>query len=245
MVWLAAIAVLAGGCSTQYYMPNMQQVPLLREMGEGRGAVALVSDATGDASGFDVQASAAVTDHTGLLFNACHYRGGDREYRSSHQVNGWMVDGGVGRFQPLGRHWVAEGYGGFTYGGMNASEYEYRSTLNFWRGFVQPSIGYASRNFDFAVAARLCYVDHFNATVNWLVPGEHYLYELNAVLNDGRFLFEPGALLRFGTRYLKVQVQFVHAFNLSAPMPYLEENWSLGLQLNLNNSFAPRVPPVR
>ncbi len=69
---------------------------------------------------------------------------------------GRSIEAGAGRYLELGRHWTAEGYAGIGRGEVSYSGE--RTAL--WRLFAQPSIGYASRNFDFAITTRLCYVDH-------------------------------------------------------------------------------------
>lgn len=230
------IVSVLGSCNTQYYMPNMQQIPLLREEGEVRAAGALVWESSGHVGGFDMQGAYAVNDHLGVLMNLCHYFGGEGYDVQAHEEHGSLFELGAGRLQPLGKHWVAEGFGGIGRGGIVSQHPGTTTEANFWRLFIQPSIGYASRNFDGAVAARLCYLDHGDARMIG-TDTDQYEEALNDMLNTGRFMFEPGATIRFGGRSWKIQLQYVYSINLSTPIPMLDDNYSVGLQFNINNSF--------
>jgi hypothetical protein len=216
-------------------MPNMHQVPLLREKGEARIAYAGSTESVdiyGEVSGSELQASAAVSDKIGVMLNGAVFTSAYSEGR------GRFVEAGAGRLLPLGPHWTAEMYAGI---GRGDVAYEGERTA-MWRLFSQPSIGYASRNFDFAVTARLCYLDHdkmrFTSGPSNL-SGEA-LASMQQELTGGRMLIEPGFVLRAGTRSFKLQIQYAHSTNLGRPLSMLDNNISVGFQLNLNNSFRKR-----
>lgn len=238
--YTAIPALLLGSCNAYLYMPNMHQVPLLREKGEARLAYAGSSSRNGPliifnedgASGTELQAAYAVSDHWGLMVNGASVHANDK----TSYGRGRLIEAGVGRFYPLGRHFTAEGYAGL---GRGDVRYVY-GKFPFWRLFAQPSIGYASRNFDFAITARLCYLDHDqagSASLSTAPGGTWESAQVASELGNGRLMLEPGFVLRAGTRVLKFQIQYVHSTNLGRPLTMLEDNLSMGVQLNINNAF--------
>ncbi len=232
---LLTIPVLLGACSQYYYMPNMHQVPLLREKGETRIAGSASAESLepyNEVNGTELQFSSAVTDKTGVMLNGAAYTSPHSEGR------GRFIEAGAGRYLVLGRHWTAEGYAGIGRGEVSYSGE--RTAL--WRLFAQPSIGYASRNFDFAITTRLCYVDHDKTQITVGHPNlsdEAYSALQNEIAH-GRMLLEPGFLLRTGTRAVKLQLQYAYSANLGRRLSMLKENISIGLHLNINNSFQKR-----
>lgn len=237
--------MLLTGCDQYQYMPNMQHVPLLRAKGETRLAVA---GSTGgmdwligsEASGREFQSAYAVTNHLGLMFNSARVK--DSSGEDGTGGVGRVAELGAGYFHPLGKHWVVEAYGGIGRGDVH---YPYQ-TLPFWRGFAQPSIGYASTYFDIGVAGRFAYVTYGNVHYGKspflnLMPDA--FGSIDTSPGPGRMLFEPGIIMRVGARSVKLQVQYCMSENLGRPMLMLKENLSAGLQLNINNAFQKRVSP--
>lgn len=236
-------SVLLSGCDYYQYMPNMHQVPLLRAKGETRLAVA--GSAGGmewlggsEASGAEFQSAYAVTNHLGLMFNSAKIK--DSSGEDGTGGVGRLAEIGVGYFHPLGKHWVVEGFCGIGRGDVH---YPYR-TQPFWRSFAQPSIGYASRHFDIGVACRFAYLSTAETRTReypfmHLVPNA--FGPIDTSPGAGRMLFEPGMVIRVGGRSVKLQVQYCMSENLGRPMLMLKENFSVGLQLNINNSFRKRA----
>ncbi|MBK9176196.1 MAG: hypothetical protein IPM46_07645 [Flavobacteriales bacterium] len=236
-------SVLLSGCNYYQYMPNMQHVPLLRSKGEARlavaGSVAGMEWLGGsEASGVEIQSAYALTNHLGLMFNSAQIK--DSSGEDGTGGVGRVAELGVGYFHPLGKHWVVEGYVGI---GRGEVHYPYR-TLPFWRGFAQPSIGYASRNFDIGVACRFAYLSSGKTQMGEypfmnLIPDA--FGPIDTSPGAGRVMFEPGIIMRVGTKSLKLQVQYCMSENLGRPMLMLKENLSVGLQLNINSSFQKRA----
>ncbi|MBL7963069.1 MAG: hypothetical protein JNM31_04405 [Flavobacteriales bacterium] len=226
--------LLLCSCSHYAYMPNMHQVPLLREKGEVRVAVCNSSEDMGNSevTGMELQFSGAITDHWGLMLNLASYasRHGDG--------TGRFAELGAGRFRKLDPHWTLEWYAGV---GRGASNYD-SQTLNLWRLFAQPSIGYASRNFDIAFTTRFVLVDHDLPSFPTYSPLgiTESVADLVHYFGKARGMVEPGFLMRLGGRAVKLQIQYVHSINLGRELYMLENNVSLGLQFNFNNSFLPR-----
>jgi hypothetical protein len=234
--------MVLGACSQYYYMPNMHQVPLLRQKGEFRVAYAGSSEALdpyAEVNGAELQASAAVSDKIGVMLNGADYTS---PWSEGH---GRFLEAGAGRYLALGPHWTAEGYAGIGRGEVTYSGE--RTAL--WRFFAQPSIGYASRNFDFAITTRLCYLDHDRTQTTTGLPNlsDEAYTALQEEIAHGRMLLEPGFVLRAGTRAVKLQLQYAHSANLGRRLSMLEDNISIGIHLNLNNSFRKRqrVPKNR
>ncbi len=241
----AVLVALLTGCSHCYYMPNMQQVPLFRARGEARLACASSSggqDQLGqaEASGLELQSAYAVTDHIGLMLNALRLHDSSED---GTRGTGRLIEGGVGYYHVLWDHLVFEGYAGAGRGDVRYADHQ----VAFSRGFVQPSIGFASRNFDIAVVGRFCYLDYGDPSSpsNAFTGGGALDPLILEQLTPQRWLIEPGFVLRAGSRSVKLQLQYCHAKNLGEPLKMIVENVSFGLQLNFNNSFAPRAPARR
>lgn len=236
---LLILPLSLSSCSHYYYMPNMQQLPLLREKGEVRLAYASSRESANldaEVNGHEFQASGAVTDKVGVMLNSASFTSPWSEGK------GRLIEVGAGRFAALGPHWTAEACAGI---GRGEVVYSGEQTA-LWRLFAQPSIGYASRNFDFAITTRFNYLDFDSPRLTTVYPlrSEESDAALENQAAHGRFLVEPGFVLRAGTRTVKLQIQYVHSSNLSRPLPMLEDNISIGLHLNINNGFKKheRIP---
>jgi hypothetical protein len=247
---LLTLSLLLASCSHYYYMPNQHNIPLLRERGEVRIVAAKVNAGmiTGPQNlpratlntlvnptpGHDLQFASAVSKHIGLMANAAWFGTGTTE----HGQRGGILELAPGYFHALGKHGVVEGYAGI--GILRSNHFygpEQYANAHFVRPFLQPIIGYASRNFDAALSTRVLWLHCTDR--DYL--GEEAMHALPDQIEVGgtRTLVEPTFMTRFGIRSIKLQLQF--GFSLSAGKEFrrVEQTFGAGVQVNINNAFRP------
>lgn len=239
---------LLSSCTMEYYMPNQHNVPLFRERGEVRVVAAkanagMITEPTqlpravfntvvNPTPEHDLQVAVAVTDHIGVMANTAWFK----MEGNSLQAHGRILELGAGYFHKLGGHGVVEGYAGI---GTLRSRHDYGSgryaEARFVRPFLQPIIGYASRNFDMALSTRLASL-HCN-TRDTNNPFDPYDGQRVIPIGDSRLMIEPTALFRFGSRSLKLQFQFGYSFCRGGEFTRVDKTFGAGFQLNINNAF--------
>lgn len=247
--FLLLLPILFSSCSHFFYMPNAVNVPLFREKGEVSAVVAMTSDAGDEDSGFpldplqqyhlfgstpqpdagpkstiELQAAYALTDHWAVMANGAFYRNGDDR--------GHLWEIGAGYHARISEHFVAETYAGAGMGRLDLKLYS-QPVMAFplIRGFLQPDIGYVSRNFEAALSARVCplWYTGLGEGPSSLVP------------TSCRVLVEPAITLRVGLRSAKFQLQYCYSKNTGEQFAMMDQIVSFGLQLNLNNAFKKRT----
>jgi hypothetical protein len=165
----------------------MVNTPMLSNKGELQVSI------NSGISGFDPQISYAITDHIGVMLN------GSFSDRTSDSTNDYhkhqFVEIGTGFYKKIGELGRFESYGGF---GLGNTEGDYSSTLwsshanaQFFRIFIQPSIGLATPYFDGGLATRFVVVSMTQD------PNK----------STGLF-FEPVITLKLGYKYVKLVSQF-------------------------------------
>lgn len=247
-IFLLPVILLLTSCGTVYYMPNQHNVPLLRERGEVRinAAKANAGMISGpqdlpkafyhtlrDQAGTrELQAAAAVSGHVGVMANATWY--GQKELTNSQY--GRLYEIAPGYFHAIGKHGVIEGYGGI---GMMKTRHVYNdghySDTRFTRPFIQPIIGYASRNFDAALSTRVVRLHCNRRTTVGSIAERHLSEQIDT--GDGRTLIEPAVMVRFGARSIKLQVQLGWSFCQGKEFARVDRTFGAGIQVNINNAF--------
>lgn len=198
---------LTSGCSSYYYMPNTQNVPLMKEKGEIKFSA---NFSAGDyLEAHEFQGAYAFSDKFAAIANSqfVNEEGGDIEGR------GHIVEAGVGHFIPLSDKFVFEVYSGLG-GGRVRNDYDdaSASSMKIRKIFLQPQVGLVTKNFDLAISTRL-------STLTY-----HDIETLNAssnpdiiLIRDNRtsLLSETALTARFGFKNAKLQAQYVVANNLT------------------------------
>jgi hypothetical protein len=215
---ILAIILLLASC-TPAYVPNTLNTPLMSNKGE------IQVGANVGLSGFDPQASFAVTDHVGLMLNGSFRNSTSDSSDSFHKHV--FLEGGCGYFTKIGSIGRFE-----TFGGYGFSKLQAYSENGIWasyadatcnRIFIQPAIGIATKVFDGSFATRMVMVDMHQADMQ----------------NTGFFL-EPALTLKLGYKYVKGMLQFGLSFPLNSEVidfnyqPFL---FSVGLQATLKRTY--------
>lgn len=251
---LIALSLLFTSCGMQYYMPNRHNIPLLRERGEVRivaakanaGMVsgpqylpnAILNTLVNQTPAHELQMACAVSGRIGIMANAAWFSTSG----SRTSQRGRILEIAPGYFHPFGKHGVVEGYAGI---GVLKSNHNYGSSqyadARFIRPFLQPIIGYASRHFDAALSTRLVWLRCTGRSLT----GEEAIQALPEQIEVGgsRTLVEPTIMTRFGTRSLKLQIQFGWSFCTGKEFIRADKTFGVGLQININNAFGRKSQP--
>ncbi|HEX8517608.1 MAG TPA: hypothetical protein VF868_15530 [Bacteroidia bacterium] len=235
---------LASSCSTNMYVSNTVNAPLLKEKGEVKVNL----------DNSNAQIAVAVADHWGIMVNG-FYKSYEKESKDfSHR--GTLGELGFGYFKPFRNNMVFEVYTGLGIGTIDKKQtYSTSDNTVYWasydaqgtKAFLQPGIGYAGRFFDVAFTPRLSFVKytHFRAfgyTEEQLA--EDYLN--NDQLTSGIFTFaEPAFTVRGGYKFIKLQAQYGLTMNITQRNIKHPSNFaSLGLVLDIAKWYKkPRQEP--
>lgn len=126
--------------------------------------------------------------------------GGGYYGRSQNKKIGYEVLGGIG-------------FGGIKNKSLNGEEY---LNVNFSKPFIQPSIGFISKYFEFSFIPRIAYVSIEDRGLR--INDSNLLSDLRRQFenNNKQLVFEPGLQLRFGFENVKMQIQWsISNFNFS------------------------------
>lgn len=208
-VYLGILLIICS-CSIAY-TPNVINAPLLGEKGD------VTASAHVGASGLDIQAAGAVTDHLGLMANTSFIFN-----QADHQHN--FVELGTGYFTKIGSNGRFETYGGLgfaTYFRDKNTSPDIIETVKgtYTRAFLSPSIGASSEIFQGSLTTRLVVLRFYE--------GENRANE---------FLFEPVITAKVGYKYAYLVLQGgfsipVGSVNTNFVQPFI---LSIGVQGNLN-----------
>jgi hypothetical protein len=200
------------------YVPNVVNAPLLSNKGELQAGIHT------SVSGFDPQLAYALSDHFGLMANGhfCHRKSAPGDAYHYYRRNfaelggGYYTTFGSGRFETF----AGIGHGKYTSFDSLAIVRPYYSGQAL-RYFIQPGIGVSSGVFDGSLSSRLTLVHMYTDSLNKL----------------GSFV-DPVLSLRFGYRYVKLQLQ------LGFSIPLNDTGWlvnpfmaSIGLHFTFGKNY--------
>ncbi len=196
------------GCVSSYYMPNAQNVPLHSEKDQASFNASLGTSF--EVASLDVQGSYAFEDNFALMVNGQFASSGDQNIEGENSGKGNIVELGLGFYEPLSKKFIFETYvGGGGGSAINRYDNSARSRVGIRKIFIQPQIGFKTKNFDFAFTNRLNWISYNNADVIGMLPGDETA-AFNYILNSrSTFVVEPGFTMRIGSDPIKLQVQLV------------------------------------
>lgn len=252
-VTLLVIVLGATSCTHIYYAPNSANVPLLSEKKETRVNALYCSGGETEFEGGELQVAAALTKNVAVMVNGMamgksesvsDYSGNSRHTESG---NGSYIEVAGGMFESFGKKkkWIGEIYGGVGVGSAkNTYSNNLESKVNSTKLFLQASVGFKSRYFEFAFAPKI-------SLINWNVKRDdlanvdqsHFNYydelDLQVIKNKPNFVsFEPALLIRAGGEDFKIQAGL--SFSNFTANNYLFDgltetlNASLGISINLH-----------
>jgi hypothetical protein len=225
------IVLFFGSCSTQMYVSNAVNTPLIKEKGEVHAMI----------SQNDLQAAVGLNRNIAIMANGFY-----RDYTTdTYQHGGMLGELGLGYYKGLTKNWVAETYVGLGAGRVykqeqftDANDVIYTGSFKAsgTRLFIQPDLGYHSRFFDIAVASRFSFVKYTRfSSENYPASElkENYLDGNN--LTGPLFMFaEPALTMRLGYKYVKLQAQWGLTLNLTSNnIKHASGFSSLGIVVNI------------
>lgn len=213
------------GCSPVYYVPNTQNVPVIKEKGQTNLSFGLNGSESTD--GFELQGAYGLTDKIALQLNADWVKASE----GSSNGSGYLVEFGPGYYKNLSKYFVFETYGLMAFGSLKYED-NYNSPqeikANFFRIGLQPSISFSSKYFIASLSGRFSNLNYNSVSGNY--SDVEYLKA-----NNSYWLIEPALTLQGGSENLKFFIQFQISENLTNPN--FSQDYSLvstGLKVNLN-----------
>jgi hypothetical protein len=237
------LAVILSSCSHYYYVPNVKNIPLLREKNEGR--VSLNFGSGDESTSVEVQAAYALTDNIAVMSDFMSVKGGQSS--GEHDwAKGTYFDGAIGYFKPMNTFTVFEIYGGLGSSSQYHKYYNYswnsptsdagHANLIFTKLFIQPSFGLTFNWADLAFSTPVSRVI-FHEIDNNINGGEKHGLDL-ITENRSSSIFEPTITVRGGWKYVKLQFQYVHLINLTKrELPFETDKISFGIYISIAGKY--------
>lgn len=155
--------------------------------------------------------------------------------------SGYLIDLGVGYYKPIKTNLLFDTY---ALAGFGKFDNHFPGTIvdfptttgtisaNLLRFGVQPSLSYHTEFFSVTGSARFASLSYLN------INGSLYVDSIDQVdflqNNKTNFLIEPAITLRGGIEKIKLQLQYLHSFNVSNPnFPQLKDLYTVGLNFLL------------
>ena len=219
------ICAIVSGCGPVYYVPNTQNVPVMKNKGQTNLSIGINSSESTD--GFEFQGAYGLTDKFAIQLNTDWVKASDESSKGS----GHLIEFGPGYYKNLSKHFVFETYGLLGFGSLKY-ENNYSSpqeiSAKFLRIGLQPSISFSSKYFIASLSGRI-------ANLNYNAVSGNYSDVDYLKTNNSFWLIEPALTLQAGFEDVKLQLQFQLSENLTDPNFIQDYSvFSLGLKVNLN-----------
>lgn len=213
------------GCSPVYYVPNTQNVPVIKEKGQTNLSFGFNSSESTE--GFELQGAYGLTDKIALQLNTDWVKASE----GSSKGSGHLVELGPGYYKKLSEHFVFETYGLLGFGSLKYEENNnsfQEISAKFIRLGVQPSISFTSKYFIASLSGRLANLNYNSVSGNY--------YDVDYLkANNSYWLIEPALTLQGGFEEVKLFLQLQLSENLTEH--YFPQDYSvvsLGLKVNIN-----------
>lgn len=227
-------------CSSYYYSPTSQNVLDFKKEGDIVGGVGFNTFNSNAHLGY------AFTDNIGFESSVCIYNMDATEFQDYDAI---LWDNELVLYKPLKHNFITavnfgNGYGEFAkynrdYFMQTTKNNDFKLTLN--RNFIQPSFGYSTNYFDFAISARvtsLVYDLEMNNAMSKADRDEILAkYELGDVGEKPFYFVEPAVTIGVGYKWIKFRLQHCIAYQLDAGSIQYESytpNLSINFKYNID-----------
>jgi len=232
LIPVAVLALLAISCSPHYYIPNTQNVPLIKAQGQTNITVA------GNGNQFELQGAYGITDHLAIQAN-----GGfvfPKNEDNGNGGSGKLIEGGIGYYTNISPVLLFDVY---ALVGVGTMENHFPSTLaanpsttgkieaNLARFGLQPALSYHSKYFSVTGSARIGSLNYSNIKGSLIFDGADQVAYLTD--NKSGVLIEPALTLRGGVEKIKFQVQLMKSLNVSNK-DFKQDDTLLSIGLNFS-----------
>ncbi|MEO9210372.1 MAG: hypothetical protein ABI208_04695 [Ginsengibacter sp.] len=247
-IFLICVLTLLSSCTHYYYAPNAANIPLFKEKNTFKGKVGYSSD---EYTGADIQMAYSASKNIGIMVNSffvgeTEQNQNDISASAAHEESGKgsYIEIGAGYYKPFGAQkvWIFETYAGAGVGGENHTYANSETAhLHLNKFFIQPSLGYSSKNghFEVGLSSRFSVlnlkVKKSNLTFD---VNQDEKYNLNAiVVHPSSFLWEPSLIVGGGSQDFKFYLQLTRSYNLGNSYLNMDVvNVSLGIKFTLRNN---------
>ncbi|HEU4788066.1 MAG TPA: hypothetical protein VFS71_00105 [Flavobacterium sp.] len=212
-------------CSPIYYVPNTQNVPVIKNKGQTN--IQLTINSSESTEGTELQGAYGITDEIALQLNADWVKSSE----SSSYGSGKFIEFGPGYYRNISEHFVFETYGLLGFGSLKYEEdinTPQEINASFTRFGLQPSISFSSKYFNASLSSRFANLNYNSVSGN--------LYDVDYLkANNSYWLIEPALTLQGGLENIKLQIQFQYSNNLTnSNFSQDYALFSLGLKITLN-----------
>ena len=231
-ILLTSISIVIYSCSPKYYVPNTQNVPLLKAKGQTNLTLC------GNTNQIEFQGAYGLSNHLGLMANGGFYV--PKNLDNGNGGSGKLGEAGFGYFTPVNEHFIFETYGLFAAGSF---ENHLPSTVSSYPGTmgnisasisrisIQPNFAYTSKYFSIAVSARFASLNYSNIKGDLIFDNKN---QIDYLRNDkSAILFEPALTIRGGIEKVKLQLQLLASNNLT-DATFKQDKSLVSLGLNFN-----------
>lgn len=234
LFWLSiGFVLLFSSCKTIYYVPSIQNVPMIQEKGEINADLG----ATTNLNQSSLQFAYGITDHiavqaNGSLFSPSFWLTTESNY------SGGMADGGVGYFRKFGNGFLFDTYLLGGYGEVDNFNLEYPDDtslkLRFSRWAVQPSVSYImNKYFSVSGSVRTGVLFYHSLEFDRARAVDPMIDSYFDRHRNTFYVLEPALTMRVGFEHFKVKFQYQYSFNLTdSDFPQVRDVLSIGLQIH-------------
>ena len=229
---LAIVIFVITGCRTNYYWPIIQNVPLFKEKNELQASIGLGNH------DMHFLGSYSFTDHIAgqLAFTNSHSLFPALTIINSltdGNINSTFLEAGLGYYLRFKEYLAFETFGGYSYGMIEGDNYYNKTSVDFSRLYLQPSLGFVSDNVEIAFTPKFTKVDYRikENIIHYLSPNNDILINMD---KNSYYFFEPGITVRFGFKNVKFKFQYlgVHKLN-SDQLNYISTNKNFSIFLRI------------
>lgn len=231
-ILIAVIALTNMGCNPNYYIPNTQNVPIIKAKGQTNLSFA------GNDNQIEFQGAYGVTDNLAIQGNAAMIAPEAED--NGNGGSGRLIDVGVGYYKNLNSYFLLETYGLLGAGKMEnhfpSTTATYPNTTgriraNLYRIGVQPCISFHHPYFSVSASAKVMSLNYFD--IDGSLIFEDYDQTVYLTNNKSNIMFEPAITIRGGLKKVKLQIQLLKSINLSN-QEFLQDEGLLSIGLNFN-----------
>lgn len=248
---LVSSLIFGSSCNRYYYKPNAVNAPMFTDGGQfhiaGAGMTSHFQENSGGGNSyfFDMQAAYSPIKHLGIIgnYSTYAYRPDNVDFAAGHvDADAHLAEAGVGTYIVGGKgraKMVADIYAGGGAGSIMSDV-----DMKVRRVFIQPGIAMRHPAVDVGFNLRISNVKYTDLDDNG--RGQSYLLgqnlfdpQRNKRIDDGSYFFlEPAFTVRAGYKFIKAQLQWVLATELSnVRWNYNAGRFTVGLHFSLEDAL--------
>ena len=219
-LYFALVLILLQSCETYFYYPTQQNVLQFSKKSDAQCTILVGNEERSTTLGY------AFTDNIAFITNFRKFSAPEYNSTTSSKKNpkSNLFENEIILFKKFNSNIIAACNFGFASGRIS-NEYEW-DTITITRQFLQPSLGYKNKFFDFAFSSRFSRVKYKESTNMYNVSKSPF------------FFAEPAITFGIGYKCIKLRCQKVYIQKLNPQeLAYIQQslNWSLNITCNLED----------